>query len=300
LPALTLGPADDLTELMELVAFGFPFGTALALAKGEYPSVSVNSGSITSLRKRDGKLRIIQVDIALNPGNSGGPVLDRNGKVVGVVVAGLPGGINFIIPVNLVAHFLALPDLRFTPPAGASSSPYAPVLFQAQAVAFVPGKGPRTAELRLQAGNEPERKHVMKLDDGVYRVTTPILHKSDGPLMLRVDARYARGAVSGSVADQEFTLDGKAHRLSDVARLNSQPKGRVTFRDGRSLEGTFAGLDAVPVAFGKQKVPCNFGRAVEVTIEAPPTIESVACTVVVIQGGKEVVRQTETIAVNRR
>jgi hypothetical protein len=85
LPALPLGSAEGLDELMEVIAFGFPFGTALSAERGSYPAVSVNVGSITSLRKRKGALYRIQVDVALNPGNSGGPVLDRKGKVIGKV-----------------------------------------------------------------------------------------------------------------------------------------------------------------------------------------------------------------------
>src|SRR5204863_78892 len=82
------GSAEGLSELMEVVAFGFPFGTALSADRRDYPAVSVNVGSVTALRRKAGALHRIQVDVPLNPGNSGGAVLDRTGKVVGVVVAG--------------------------------------------------------------------------------------------------------------------------------------------------------------------------------------------------------------------
>ena len=44
---LPLGTDDGLTELLQVIAFGFPFGTALA-NKNEYPAISVNVGSISS------------------------------------------------------------------------------------------------------------------------------------------------------------------------------------------------------------------------------------------------------------
>jgi S1-C subfamily serine protease len=67
LPALTLGAADGLNELQEIIAVGFPFGKALTLVRDEYPAASINVGSITSLRKKGGELHRIQVDVALNP-----------------------------------------------------------------------------------------------------------------------------------------------------------------------------------------------------------------------------------------
>jgi S1-C subfamily serine protease len=91
LPALPLGSPAGLAETMEIIAFGFPFGTQLSLNRLDPPAVSVNIGAITSLRMKDNKLQRIQVDAALNPGNSGGPLLDRRGTVVGVVVAGIRG-----------------------------------------------------------------------------------------------------------------------------------------------------------------------------------------------------------------
>src|SRR5262249_47911114 len=111
LPALALGSDEGLEELMEVVGFGYPFGTALR-------AMSVNPGSITSLRHKDGQLHRIQLDAALNPGNSGGPVLDQYGKVIGVVVSGVRGAEgNFAIPVSVVRRFLAQPIVQFHPPA---------------------------------------------------------------------------------------------------------------------------------------------------------------------------------------
>jgi hypothetical protein len=102
---LDLGDSDALTELQSVVAFGFPFGRALA-TEG-YPAITVSGVKVSSLRRRGGTLHRVQLDGTLNPGNSGCPVLDESGSVIGVVVGGIPGsGIAEAIPVNIVRDFL--------------------------------------------------------------------------------------------------------------------------------------------------------------------------------------------------
>ena len=76
-----------LTETMPVYTFGFPFGEVLATGKAG-PAITVGKGSISSLRLDDkGNLALVQIDGALNPGNSGGPVVDTQGHLVGVAAA---------------------------------------------------------------------------------------------------------------------------------------------------------------------------------------------------------------------
>jgi len=92
--------APKLTETMQVYTFGFPFGSALATGKGA-PAITVGKGSISSLRLDDsGDLAVVQIDGALNPGNSGGPVVDAKGQLVGVAVATIKNGqgIGFAVP----------------------------------------------------------------------------------------------------------------------------------------------------------------------------------------------------------
>jgi S1-C subfamily serine protease len=56
---------------------------------------TVTTGIVSRVTKR-----VIQTDAAANPGNSGGPALDRAGHVVGVLVAGGGENINFAIPIR--------------------------------------------------------------------------------------------------------------------------------------------------------------------------------------------------------
>ena len=96
---IAVGDSDEVRVGAEVIAIGFPLGSAL----GSEPTVSV--GIISA--KRDDSL---QTDASLNPGNSGGPLLNMFGQVIGVVVSrveadstGRPiSGIGFAIPINEV------------------------------------------------------------------------------------------------------------------------------------------------------------------------------------------------------
>lgn len=90
---LNVRPAATLNELDPVTVFGFPLGTQL----GE--EITIRPTSVSSLRKRAGVLEKVQVAGGMDPGNSGGPVVDANGDVIGVAVSGIEGRlINFAIP----------------------------------------------------------------------------------------------------------------------------------------------------------------------------------------------------------
>lgn len=96
---------------MNLRIFGFPFGRSLnmGISRGN-PEVTVNKASVSSVRHNDlGQTAAIQVDGSVQPGNSGGPVVDDNGQLVGVTVAKLSmaDGIGIIIPSAHLDELLA-------------------------------------------------------------------------------------------------------------------------------------------------------------------------------------------------
>lgn len=98
-----LGDSSPLKVGMKIFAIGNPFGLERTLTTGIISSLN---RSLQIHRDRTIK-SIIQIDAAVNPGNSGGPILDSHGRMVGMNTAiysktGQSSGVGFAIPVNLV------------------------------------------------------------------------------------------------------------------------------------------------------------------------------------------------------
>jgi S1-C subfamily serine protease len=83
--------------------------TVLAIGSPLGLEKTVTSGIVSSLSRRFLQIGdVIQIDAAVNSGNSGGPVIDTSGRLVGIVFAGIPQyqGLNFAVPAERLAAAL--------------------------------------------------------------------------------------------------------------------------------------------------------------------------------------------------
>jgi S1-C subfamily serine protease len=105
---VTLGDSRGLRVGMRVFALGNPFGLERTLTTGIISSLN------RSLQIRGNwKIKsIIQIDAAINPGSSGGPLLDAHGRLIGINTAiattsGQSSGVGFAIPVSLISRVVA-------------------------------------------------------------------------------------------------------------------------------------------------------------------------------------------------
>ena len=107
---------------MDIFVAGFPFGFDISTP------VKVTRGIVSSLSGVGNNYSNIQIDAAVQPGSSGGPIVDDKGNVVGVTVAKLdvekiieeygviPEDTNFGIKSNVVVNFLESNRIKLTSP----------------------------------------------------------------------------------------------------------------------------------------------------------------------------------------
>jgi S1-C subfamily serine protease len=99
---LAVDDAGHLAELQKVIVFGFPYGAQLG------KNITISESTISSVRRSDGKtVTQLQLNGGISPGNSGGPVVDTRGVVIGVAVSIIRGTqINFAVPGDKVKSLL--------------------------------------------------------------------------------------------------------------------------------------------------------------------------------------------------
>ena len=102
LTPVPLGDSDEVVVGEPVAAIGSPFGNENSLSVGV---VSATHRSISSLTSSYAVADAIQTDAAINHGNSGGPLLDARGRVIGINAqirsgSGRGEGVGFAIPIN--------------------------------------------------------------------------------------------------------------------------------------------------------------------------------------------------------
>lgn len=108
----SLGYAGAVKLDQEVIAVGFQFGLR---------EITVTRGHVAAVRAK-GVQRVFQVDAAVNPGNSGGPLFNRRGEVVGILTTKfthpsgiVPEGMAFAVPISYATPLLAnIPDFDFS------------------------------------------------------------------------------------------------------------------------------------------------------------------------------------------
>ncbi len=196
---LTLTSAKELPEKQPLFVAGFPVGD-----KGNR-RVTILAASVAGLQRGpDGSLTRIQVTGDIRPGNSGGPVVDKRGNVVGVAVPSLPGTqVNQAIPGEAVQSFLEgrVSEIHVAPEAIARDGK---LIVPVQILTIDPRK--RITRLALDYWTGPERPPLPSSDRPARlgnltsaRQTVEVTYdadRSEGRAELILDRGCRRGACN--------------------------------------------------------------------------------------------------------
>ena len=215
-PAAMLGDSKTLRRGQLVVAIGNPLGFESTVTSG------VVSALGRSLRARSGRLidDIIQTDAALNPGNSGGPLVATSGHVVGINTAMINGaqGICFAVASNtavfVVSEFVGHGRVRRAHIGIAAQTVPLP-----RRLALAIGAGPRAVRVGEAEPSGPAASAGLQEGDIILALDDVAVTGTDDLIRLLNAERIGRETTV------RFLRDGKAQRRSLRAVERSRPSG---------------------------------------------------------------------------
>jgi S1-C subfamily serine protease len=258
LPAADLGDSDALEPGDGLDTVGFPFGQDVEIgrplsARTGAPGATISHGDFSAFRTdTQGLRRFIQTSAAVNPGNSGGPIVDVDGYVVGIVsrrltASGGGAGIGFAVPVNLVKEFLEVNGLDGQ--------------LAARRLALGPtqpftGKGLRA---RLPWGVSDVSPLRARVDTGGQPTAIPVLRIDR--VVSAWDAPRLAAAMTRQRALDPFAPAGAAVERIRSAGGRSVLAGRIT---GTWPDGSAARMEYAVIDIGQEKILARYVGAANV------------------------------------
>ena len=219
LPYLAFGDSEAVAQGDAVRVYGFPFGGQVEVGKVNLPDivprVSASRGSVAATRTdASGGTAYLQTTATVNPGNSGGPMLDEDGYVLGVVRLKLRNsdGIGFAIPVNAVKDFLTFNGYdQLLPSRGFDSVRSS--RFKGRGSRFACPRRWRTFPLRGYERSPTPRR---------VRSASPLIESSVHGRSLSSSKRYCREGRSGA-SRRRVSFARRPSRM--VASSSAEPAG---------------------------------------------------------------------------
>jgi serine protease Do len=212
LPPARFSKSETLDVGTDVLAIGYPFGLEKSISRG----IVSGKGRILPFTPTSWLTPLIQTDAAVNPGNSGGALVNLCGEVVGINTLASERGqnVNFAIPVSLVEELM--PDLLergrvIRPWYGVYGRPVPPILQYTLGLppgllieTIEPGSPAESAGLR--GGTFPV---VIGLDE--YLLGGDIVGEVNGTLLTDMDTvlRVVRGFRVGDRVEVKYWRDGR-------------------------------------------------------------------------------------------
>jgi hypothetical protein len=262
LPYVAIGDSDAVVAGDSASAIGYPLGALLELDKSDadtIPSPSVTTGAISALRTDvGGERRYLQVSATLNPGNSGGPIVDAEGYAVGIAQSRIrnASNIGFAVPINRVKRLLQVNGLDTNLPVA---------LLAPGALIADAAKG---LSIRAPGGFDDRSPLRLRVEASIGVPTTRTARGADAVPPSELALRIDRLATGQSVEQLERALltDGVFERFTGTGL----PRQSRTRNDNsrRAIVGHASGVDPTTgdqaklvyaiVDLGKEKIVARY------------------------------------------
>ncbi|ANJ68392.1 hypothetical protein A9404_09155 [Halothiobacillus diazotrophicus] len=226
LPVAQIGNSDKIQVGEWVLAIGEPFGLDHTATHGIVSAIGRDLPD-------ESYVPFIQTDAPVNPGNSGGPLIDANGKVIGInsqiyTKSGGYMGISFAIPINVAMN--VVDQLKAT---GKVTRGYLGVLIQpvtndlAKSFGLSDTRGALVAQVEP---NTPAAKAGLKSGDIITKFNGKVIkHSGELPIMVGM-------APIGKPASLTVLRDGKEHEMTVVIE-------KLDKQDMEAAAGTQAAIE---------------------------------------------------------
>ncbi len=225
LATVRLGDSDKLEVGEWVVAIGSPFGLESTATQG---IISALGRSLPG----DSYVPFIQTDAAVNPGNSGGPLINTQGEVIGInaqifTQSGGYMGLSFAIPINVATRIAEQIKAH-----GRASHGYLGVMIQpvTQELADSFGlKDVRGALVAQVMDNSPAAKAGLQVGDVIMRFNDkPVNQSSDLPPLVSATPVGDKASIEIMRKGKSETLQAKIEELTDTTTAEAATESRKT------------------------------------------------------------------------
>lgn len=259
LPApLFLESKHETIETQKVYIFGFPFGEDVA------KTITVANSSISGFQhdQQTRELTQIRVNGGMHPGNSGGPVVNARGQVIGVSVAGIKGTfINFAVPAAKVRAITegGFMEAKYGEPFLDRGARHLPVHFscldpmnrikEMRVEVWVGGAGPARLPSAVKPEPEPgdsaRTSHAITYRDGIGKLDVPLPPLAPGQVYwLQPVLVTPKGTRWGPAQATMQTLAFLERKPADLT---------INFTAQKQRFSTLSSVYTVTEAFGKLK-----------------------------------------------